>query len=132
MKSLFILVAIASFSSLANAASFDLNKFACSGSAEYGKVIINSVTVVKTAVAITYTVDQKTATNKYILTEKMKNGSTDANKTAYFIGATKTGDVKDYEDMSLPHLGLYKDGSYGSEIAFNIDGLRVFGTVNCR
>jgi hypothetical protein len=117
--------------SFAQASDINLKSFTCSGSVEYGKIIINSVVVNQNAVSITFTKDTQ-ETQNYILTERFKNGSTDAHSAAYFIGATKSGAKNDYDDMALPHLGLYKDGKIGSEISFTIKGLRVFGTVNCK
>lgn len=120
-----------STSSFANNGELNFKNFSCSGDAEYGEVIINKVEVIEKNVSITFTLNGVTSTQKYILTELKRNGVTDINKTAYFIGATKSGAKNDYEDMSLPHLGLYKTGM-GSEIAFNIKGQRVFGTVSCK
>ena len=133
MKSFLLLstVIFISVANIANAGGLILQSFTCKGEAEYGKIIINQVNVNQKNVSITFTKETK-STQNYILTETSKNGSTDANNTAYFIGATKSGANDDYEDMSLPHLGLYKDGKIGSEIAFNINGQRVFGTVECK
>jgi len=130
MRSILVL-SILAFSANLLAAKVNLSAFTCTGSAEYGNVQITNISVKNLNVLITYSVDNKFTTQKYILTEKNRNGSTDINQPAYFIGATKSGDKNDYDDMSLPHLGQYKDG-FGSEVAFNIKGNRVFGTVTCQ
>lgn len=133
MKSFLFLSAFTLLSTVnvVNASEINLKNFSCTGEAEYGKIIINEVIVKQNEVSIVFTVDGAKSTQNYILTERMKNGTTDANKTAYFIGATKSGAKNDYEDMSLPNLGLYKNGS-GSEITFNVKGQKVFGTVQCK
>lgn len=117
--------------SFANARELNLNKISCTGEAENGAIIINEVSVKQNNVSIMFTLAGLKSTQNYIITERMKNGTTDARNAAYFIGATKSGDKNDYEDMSLPRLGLYKDG-LGSEITFNVKGSRVFGTVKCK
>lgn len=113
------------------AKNLDLTNFNCQGSAEFGKIIINQVKVQNKDVSLIYTINSKTKIQNYVLTERKKNGVTDQNTPAYFIGATRSGDVNDYEDISLPHLGAYKNGIM-SEIAFNVEGQRVFGTVECK
>lgn len=125
------MITILATTPFANASDLDLNDFTCSGTAEYGNVIINEVRLIRDSISITFTVAESQSTQSYVLTERHANGSTDAAETAYFIGATKSGAKNDYDDIALPHLGLYKSG-IGSEIAFNINGMRVFGTVECK
>jgi hypothetical protein len=130
MKLIF-LCCLSTFSILGHSTEFNIKNFLCTGEAESGTIIIDEISVYQNNVAITFSKDKKYI-QSYILTERMKNGYTDANNTAYFIGATKSGAKNDYEDMSLPHLGLYKNGSIGSEVAFNLNGKRVFGSVICK
>ena len=106
--------------------------FLCSGQAEYNKIIITQVLISKKEITIQYRANGANFSKSYITTEFLeKNGSTDLNKSAYFIGGTKSGLKKDYDDISLPHFGQYRTG-LGSEIAFNHDSNRVFGTVDCQ
>ena len=73
------------------AIEFDLKNFTCSGVAEYGQVVIDQVRVNQENVSITFSVAGIKSTQNYILTERIKNGLTDANNKAFFIGASKSG-----------------------------------------
>jgi hypothetical protein len=104
----------------------------CKGKAEYGAVDIKNLVIDQKTIIIQYSVSGGPVLQKaYITTEYFqKNGNTDANQQAYMIGGTKTGAKTDYEDISLPHYGKGRSG-LGSEIAFNHEGKRMFGTVLC-
>ena len=107
----------------------------CKGQAEYGELIISDLIITSKNIVLTYidkTANDKAIVKKYIVTEYMQsNGSTDSHtREAFFIGATASGHKKDYEDIALPHYGMYLMG-LGSEIAFNHGNVRVFGTVGC-
>ncbi len=131
-KSLIILSSLLIGSVSVAAPGFNLNFFTCSGTAEYGAVQIHGLQVAGNQVTLVYSVKGgKAITKKYLLTERVLNGTTDIRMPAYFIGATASGQKNDYEDVSLPHLGQYKQG-IGSDIAFNDGNSRVFGSVSCR
>ncbi len=129
-----ILVHIGLMTVLATSSALASSKsFVCSGQAEYNKILIQKLVISEKEFNIDYSVSGVSFSQHYLTTEYLqKNGSTDANKTAYFMGATKSGQKKDYDDISLPHFGIYRNGGLGSEIAFNHNGDRVFGTVDCK
>ncbi len=106
--------------------------YTCTGQAEYNKIIIQQLTISHKNVILRYSVNGgESITANYITTEFMqRNGTTDISKPAYMIGATKSGSAKDYEDIAMPHFGVYESG-LGSEIAFNYNSNRVFGTISC-
>lgn len=106
--------------------------FQCTGQAEYNKIIIQALTISNKKVSLQYSVNGgESITANYITTEFLqRNGTTDISKPAYMIGATKSGNIKDYEDISMPHFGVYESG-LGSEVTFNYNSDRVVGTISC-
>jgi hypothetical protein len=105
----------------------------CSGQAEYNQFKISKLTINNKKIVITYSKkDLGVVTKEYITTEFLvpNGGLTDTGGKTVFIGGTKSGRKDDYDDISLPHYGVYKSG-LGSEIAFNHGAERIFGTVNC-
>ena len=132
MKKTIILVVTSLITILSVAANAASPTFQCSGQAEYNKIIIQDLTISNKNVTLRYSVNGgESITVNYITTEFLqRNGTTDISKPAYMIGATKSGSAKDYEDIAMPHFGVYKSG-LGSEIAFNYNSDRVFGTISC-
>lgn len=132
MKRILILVITTVISTLSSAANAASPTFQCSGQAEYNKIIIQKLTISSKSVMLRYSVNGgQSITANYITTEFLqRNGTTDNSKPAYLIGATKSGTSKDYDDIAMPHFGVYKSG-LGSEIAFNYNSDRVFGTISC-
>lgn len=130
MKKNKLMVSVIGF--LVSSSAFATGNIICNGQAEGGSIQIQNLFISKEQMLLKYSVDGgEVIARKYIVTEYFqKNGSTDLRKQAYFIGATKSGSLNDHEDIALPHYGLYKSG-LGSEIAFNHENQRVFGTVNC-
>ena len=107
--------------------------YTCSGSAEYGKYKIENLVLSPKKITLTYTEADGTKVNRdyFTLNFMKKNAAlTDTNAQAYIIDGSKSGRANDYDDISLPHFGIYKTG-LGSEIAFESKAGRVFGTVNC-
>ncbi len=133
MKNTLTIITMLSILSTGVMAASSNPKIHCSGQAEYGRVEILELDISDKKISIKYSVEgAQPLTNEYITTEFFdKNGRTDLKKPAYAIGGTKSGEKTDYDDISLPHYGLYKSG-LGSEIAFNHKSKRVFGTVSCR
>ncbi len=129
-KILLIVTSLATIlSSGAHAAS---PTYTCTGQAEYNKIIIQQLTITNKNVILRYSVNGgESITANYITTEFMqRNGTTDISKPAYMIGATKSGSAKDYEDIAMPHFGVYESG-LGSEVTFNYNSDRVVGTISC-
>jgi hypothetical protein len=113
--------------------SFNLDSLSCTGQAESGTFAIYSLQVQSGQIVLIYSLAAggKPITKRYIVTEKMRNGSTDVHQDAYFIAGTASGKVRDQESIELPHLGQYAAG-LGSDVAFNDGYRRVYGTVLCR
>jgi len=125
----FVLASLFNFSAFAFS---PVRKFiSCKGQAEFNKIQIQELLLSSSIIHLKYKVNGSAFEKQYFTTEFMKkNGKTDLREPAYFIGGTESGNKNDYEDISLPHYGNYKDG-LGSEVAFNHDGQRVFGDVLC-
>lgn len=104
----------------------------CRGLAEFGKIEILNLEITSSKISLTYTDESSyPIVQKFITTEYMvRNGTTASGRSAYFIGGTKSGAKNDYNDIALPHLGLEKN-ILTSDLAFNHNGRRVFGTVKC-
>lgn len=105
----------------------------CMGDAEFGKIKIEELTIKSKMISLRYTVAEtaKPVVKTYTITENFLNKqSTDARKPSLFIGATESGKKDDFNDIALPTLGVHLSG-LGSEVAFNHESNRVFGTVSC-
>ena len=114
-----------------------LNSYArtikCNGQADYGRIEITSLVISDDSIVLKGK-DLRAMTSfqkSYVIIEENDNFYTDLNKPALFIGANTSGDPEDYsDDMSLSRLGMHRSG-FGSDIAFELDGKRVFGEVKC-
>lgn len=107
-------------------------EIACKGTAEFGEVKISNLVITEKEIVVDYIDRNKTPHRKKFKTVEymQKNGKTDINEQAYFIGGSVSGDANDYNDISIAHYGKYQNG-LGSDIAFSHEDVRYVGDVQC-